>query len=259
MNQQGLIPVNPFQKGEEEFRRIRRPEPTKYISIVFAVSASVYMKPFWQHLAANVSRSQAYLRDAMPGSTWQDAEIRMRFIAFRDMYMYTDPFVSSPFCHLPREAGELERFARDLTYRGLGRYKSSGLEALFLAMHSDWAWNDNAVKHVIVLVADTLPYELRSPLRSFDKRYESVLNGLISNHDLPVPENLEEFRMCWLNGVGTMDNWNNFLLLYVPECAEWQEIATWDEVTIHPMAVDRIPYLTVQEVFSDVCRVSGMM
>lgn len=259
MNQQGMIPANPFENGERLLRSISRPELTKYVSIALAAGASARMKPFWQHLAGNASTAQMLLEAAMPDSPWLEAETRMRLIAYKDMYMYADPFLCSPFRLLPRDAGMLAQFAGNLGPLSLGRYRSSGLEALLLAMHSDWAWNDNAVKHVIVLVADTPPHDIRSPLRTFDRRYESVLNRLIPSHDLPLPENLEELRMCWLNGVGTMDNWNNFLLLYVPDCVEWREIATWDEVTARLMPADRIPRLTLQEIFADVCRVSGMI
>lgn len=251
MSGQKNAPVNPFERGRELLAGISRPEVSPKADIVFVVSATVSMQPFWDHLLDSAGDIRRIMAAQIPGGRLNPADARLRLIAFKDMYMFWQPFLCSPFYCLPQDEAAMRAFIRGTEPKSRGQERSSGLEAFLLAMYSDWRRENDAVKHIIVLVTDCPPQSLRDPLRAFDLRYEQVLNQHISHHDLALPRTEEELRLCWLNGVGTMDNWNNFLFVYGPDCMEWQALSTWDEISLRLMPGDQIPTLSLHTIFAD--------
>ena len=253
MSGAGRPPANPFLAGEELLRGIVRPAPTEKADLVFVVSAAAAMQPFWNQMQKNAEQLHRLIEAHLPGERIAVQNVRFRLIAYKDMYMFTRPFHLSPFYRLPENADSLRRFIRGVTPKSQGNQRSSGLEALLLGMYSDWLQDeDHSVRHVIVLVADAPPYSLEDPMRSFDRRCEQVLGQHIAHGDLPLPVSLQELRLCWLNGVGSMDNWNNFLFVYAPACPEWEQLSTWDEISMNLMPPRAIPSLTLDEILSDV-------
>lgn len=150
------------------------------------------------------------------------AQLRVRVVAFRDMYADQECFVESRFYELPTEHQGFAEFVGALKAKGGGGDgPESGLEALSLAMHSDWTKQGDRRRHVIVVWSDARPHPL-------ERGQESVPPQMGDR----ICQNFDELTDEWESGQGSgMEQSARRLVLYAPDSIGWTEISdSWSQV-----------------------------
>jgi hypothetical protein len=152
------------------------------------------------------------------------AKLRVRTVAFRDMFADQECFIESRFFELPQEHTEFADFVGSLKAKGGGGDgPESGLEGLSLAMHSDWTKDGDKRRHVIILWSDARPH----PLEKGSGNVPATLNGRVCQSFGDLTDEWETGQKCG------MERSTRRFVLYAPEVRGWNELVeSWSQ-TIH--------------------------
>ncbi len=137
---------------------------------------------------------------------------RIRFLLFRDYKCDAEPMVQSPFFTLDGEMEEALAWAQGCEPGGGGDMPENSLEALSLAMDSEWNTENDRRRQIIVLVTDSTPHPLGECA------------------DCPaypdnMPKDLDELREKW-DSLGRRKR----LYLFAPNEKEWLQMSEWNNV-----------------------------
>lgn len=137
------------------------------VDIVFCIDASAAMAPILEEVKRSVIRICEDIQGASLGFGANIDQFRVRTIVFRD---YEDPsnpaehMAESDFFYLPEDRANFEEILDGIDARGGGDGGKNGLEALYLAMRSDFVQYTPRDRQIIVLFtnSDALPLLKRS-------------------------------------------------------------------------------------------------
>jgi hypothetical protein len=151
--------------------------------------------------------------------------LRLRVIAFRDIHHDQAPFDVSEFFELPVQRTEFERFVNRIWAEGGGDDPESALEALAIAIQSDWATDTDKQRHAIVVFTDAPAHALEHSAGKVPAPYGAL-----------VPASLDELTEMWEGDHGTRSALRQSakrIVLFAPEAYPWSEISlNWYE-SIH--------------------------
>ena len=140
--------------------------------------------------------------------------LRVKVIGFRDFYCDGKyALEESDFFKLPEQNQEFKNFVSSLEAKGGGDDPENSLEALALAMKTDWVkindLNTQRSRHVIVLFTDDAAH-----------RFEEAETYTGTNYPEGMPKSYKELLMAW-NGQGdislSMDKRAKRLIVFAPE------------------------------------------
>lgn len=172
------------------------------------------------------------------------ASLRVKIIAFRDVYCDGKYWLeTSDFFILPSQTNELLDVLSALEAKGGGDDPESALEALVLAMKSDWIKindiNTQRTRHVIILCTDAAAHAFEE-----SKLYES------NNYPHGMPESYKELLIAWngsqpLDGnierTFYMDKRARRLFIFAPEgCYPWDDICEDFEACVFRPVEERL-------------------
>ncbi|MDQ7905379.1 vWA domain-containing protein [Phytohabitans sp. ZYX-F-186] len=150
--------------------------------------------------------------------------LRIRVVAFRDFKAdRVDPVQVGGFWRLPAEVDAFRRFVSGLRASGGGDEPESGLEALALAIDSDWDREPERRRHVIVLFTDASAHPLG-------------VGREATAYPAGMPEDLDALAARWGQGrspSAVMDTGAKRLLIFAPDRDPWTGIATSWNNTLH--------------------------
>lgn len=199
-----------------------------YADIVYCIDLTASMRPIIQKVKDTARTLHKDLQNVMQDKYQRSIrQLRIRVIGFRDFYCDGDYALvdSERFFYLPDESSEFENFVNGLEAKGGGDIPENSLEALALAMKSDWCTTlDSSIRkrHVIVLFTDASAHPL-----------EKAVENAGSNYPEDMPKSYQELVDWWSGqgalGSGTaveMDQVAKRLALYAPEGSEpWTDLA----------------------------------
>ncbi len=144
--------------------------------------------------------------------------LRVRVIAFKDYRYDADPMIESRFCSLPEEGAALEAFLGGLECGGGGDLPENALEALALAIGSDWEAEGLRRRQVVLMLSDGAAHPLGECADA-----PAYPGGL--------PKTAEELRELWENGApssaGTFRPRMARLVAFVPPEEPWIGMTEW--------------------------------
>ena len=198
-----------------------------YADIVYCLDLTQSMKPILDKVKATALTLHNDLQNVMSTNYQRSIkQLRIRVIGFRDAYCDgSKSFEISRFFYLPDEAAEFKSFVDKLEAKGGGDIPENSLEALALAMKSDWCQTIDATirkRHIIVMFTDASAHDL-----------EKSRKGTDSNYPAGMPKDYSEL-VDWWCGQGSlasgscvnMDDIAKRLAIYAPEgCDPWQNIS----------------------------------
>ena len=148
---------------------------------------------------------------------WVDT-LRIKVIAFRDFEADgKNALEVLDFVDLKDKQEDFRSFVTALKPEGGGPIPENGLEALALAMQSDWNKTGEKRRHIIVVYSD-------APTHPLEKISEYKPEGM--------PSNFNELTDWW-DGQGKMEGPAKRLILFTPDAESWTDIATYWEQVIH--------------------------
>ena len=193
------------------------------VDIVFYIDKTFSMKPVIDLTKESALRFHADLSRVMEEKTKKIDKLRIRTIAFGDIYADgADWLKESSFFELPDETDSFNSFIKDIRVEGGGDEPENGLEALALAMNSDWTTEGTRRRHIIVLYTDASAHSLEL---SQEKDSSAAPVGLAKS--------FEELSEQWVNQ--SMESNARRLILYAPDANPWTEISNyWNQVVHFP-------------------------
>ncbi|MBR2460195.1 MAG: VWA domain-containing protein [Clostridia bacterium] len=208
------------------------------IDVVFCIDATGGMVPFIDSFRAAVPSLYGSILDRFDEWGKPCDEVRIKIIAFRDYKYDKEPMTESHFFN-QNEVDELEGFLEHLTAEGGGDEPENALEALALAIKSDWNTESLRRRHVIVMITDAAPLEL-------GERKECP-----GYPEAEMPENFEEL-LAWMGNSASGFESGNYkrpddirfisrnsrLLLVTPDDQPWT-VFTSDCLGAYMLPVER--------------------
>jgi hypothetical protein len=198
------------------------------VDIVLCVDATASMGPTLDNVKHSALSFPNRLAQEMTAKGRGISSLRLKVIAFRDYGdRADDAMYESPFFQVPADIDQFEKTVRALQPVGGGDEPESGLEALALAIGSDWETGLDKRRHVVVMFTDAPAHRLGDPSQTAAPTYPRS-----------VPRSLEELFQRWGTGQSRdahMENSAKRLLVFAPETYPWTDIADdWNNTIFFP-------------------------
>lgn len=202
-----------------------------HVDMALCIDATGSMFPVMDQVKQNALRFYEDIAAALREKDKTIAKMRVRVIAFRDYYCDGEfALEASDFFTLPDEGPAFERFVSGLTADGGGDEPESALEALALAIKSDWTRAGHKQRHLIVMWTDASAHPL-----------EAARMSAPDNYPANMPRDLNELTDLW---AGSDLNFSaKRLILYAPEADPWTLIGAgdggWENTIWYPSKAGR--------------------
>ena len=194
------------------------------VDIVMCIDCTGSMGGLLEKVKTNALRFYSDVKASLDKKSKSISSLRVKVIAFRDYYCDGDgSMLTTDFMSLPERQSDFSDFVSKLRAEGGGDEPENGLEALALAMQSDWATSGDRKRHIIVMWTDASAHEL-----------EKNSDSKPSNYPTDIPKNFDEITDTWEDEQGgTMPSSSaRRLLLFAPDAYPWTDIANNWELTI---------------------------
>jgi hypothetical protein len=198
------------------------------VDVVLCIDATESMGPALSNVKHSALTFPNRLAQEMVAKGLGISSLRLKVIAFRDYADHADDAMTeSPFFRVPEDLVEFESAVRGLRPIGGGDIPESGLEALALALGSDWETGLDKRRHVIVMFTDAPAHRLGDPRHT-----------RVPTYPRSVPTSLEALFEQWGSGHSRdalMENSAKRLLMFAPEQYPWADIADdWNNTIFFP-------------------------
>jgi hypothetical protein len=198
------------------------------VDIVLCIDTTGSMGPTLDNVKHSALSFPGRLAEEMASKGRSISKLRLKVIAFRDFGdCAEDALTETGFMTVPEELTDFERSVRTLVPRGGGDAPESGLEALALALASDWETGLDRRRHVVVMFTDAPAHQLGDPRQTRVHTYPASL-----------PPSLDALFSQWGHGQSRsalMENSAKRLLLFAPEKYPWTDIADdWNNTLFFP-------------------------
>lgn len=198
------------------------------VDIVLCIDTTASMQPILDNVKASALTFPGRLMQEMADKGRRIRSLRLKVVAFRDFGDRADDALSeTEFLSVPAKVDEFERTVGALRPDGGGDEPESGLEALAVAMRSEWETGLDRRRHVIVVFTDAPAHRLGDPRQRGATGYPSS-----------IPGSLDELFAWWGHAQqrgARMENSAKRLLLFAPEVYPWADIADdWNNTLFFP-------------------------
>ena len=189
------------------------------VDIVMCIDATGSMAPIINEVKDNAMSFYQRFIDSMEENDKDVAELRIKVIVFRDYICDSEPMVESSFFTLPEQNAAFRSFVSNIEACGGGDGPENALEAIALALKSDWTTGGSRRRHAILVFSDAPALSLGE--RSGASAYPSGL-----------PENLAQLG-AWWEGTdqslgSTYQPKAGRLVAFVPNAEPWTELQAWN-------------------------------
>lgn len=200
------------------------------IDIAFVIDATGSMGPIMASVKASALSLGDQIVKALSDAKKPVEQLRMRVIDFADYATEADDAIhQTDFYTMPADKQKFTDAINNIQYdRRGGDIPENALEALFIAMNSDWVPLAKGEKgrHIIIMMTDAYPLKLH-------ERDGSM--GYVADD---FPSNVQELQNIW-DAAGSQDattslsRKNRRLILFVPDGDDgaghgWGDVLGWD-------------------------------
>lgn len=211
------------------------------VDMTLCIDATGSMGSIINRVKTNALRFHEDLSSSMAEKSKNIDTLRLKVVVFRDYYADGDQAMKeSPFFTLPDNKDAFSAFVNSITADGGGDEPENGLEALALAIKSDWSKSGDKRRQIIVVWTDASAHDL-----------EKNSGAKPGNYSVNLPANLDELTDDW-EGQSYMSQTAKRLIIYAPDAYPWTDIANNWENVIHysSKAGDGLADVDYQEILS---------
>ena len=185
------------------------------VDIVMCIDATGSMAPIIAEVKKNALSFHEKFINAMNAEGKTVQKLRIKVITFRDFKVDTQPMVESRFFDLGAgEEADFARFVEAIEAIGGGDLPESSLEALALAIKSDWVKTGAVRRHVIMMYTDASAAPLGEGAGS-------------PGYPADMPSSLAELGDLWESQ--EMEARAKRLLIFAPDAEPWSDIGLWTQ------------------------------
>lgn len=194
------------------------------VDIAMLIDATGSMSPIINEVKENAMAFCAKFHEAMEASGKNVDELRIKVIPFRD-YAYDgdQAMKESGFFSLPEQNDAFRDYVSTITATGGGDEPESALEAMALAMRSDWTTKGAKRRHVILVFTDASAVPLKESSRTRSEYYPENM-----------PADLADLGDMWSGCTqelgGMPDETSARLVLFAPNVKPWCDMQVWNNV-----------------------------
>ena len=189
------------------------------VDIVMCIDATGSMGPIINTVKANALSFYKKFVEAMEIADKTVDVLRIKVIAFRDIGADANALQESRFFTLPDDDAEFNAFVSGIEAKGGGDIPESALEAIALALKSDWTTGGFKRRHVILLFTDAPALELGT-------------RAGCPGYPAGMPKDLAELGSWWEGTSqelsGTYQPTAGRLVCFAPNAYPWTDIQTWN-------------------------------
>jgi hypothetical protein len=196
---------------------------------------------------ANALKFYPDLQKALEEKDKNVENLRIKVIAYRDFYCDGDNALKqSEFIDIRSNVESFNSFINNLEPDGGGDEPENGLEALALAINSDWTKDGDRQRHIIVVYSDASTHPL-----------EKNAGSKPSNYPQDMPKDFNELTDLWEGQKLSLSA--KRLLLFTPDSTVWTDMPIhWQNVIHYPSkASNGLEKLTYQEIISAIVNSVG--
>ena len=190
-----------------------------YVDIVMCIDATGSMSPILNEVKNNALSFYHRFIDAMTEEDKDVAQLRIKVIAFRDYGCDSEPMKESAFFVLPDQNAEFEAFVQGISASGGGDGPENALEAIALALKSDWTTGGTKRRHAVLVFSDAPALDLGA--RASAGSYPSGM-----------PKDLAQLGAWWEGTdqeLGSTYQPNaGRLVAFVPNANPWCDLQAWN-------------------------------
>lgn len=195
------------------------------VDIVLCIDATQSMRPVIEAVKSRALQLPDDLHADMLKKGKHVDNLRIRVVAFRDIYFDETPFLVSDFLTMPGQRSDFEAFMRGITALGGGDLPESAMEALAIAMNSEWANASTKKRHLVVVFTDASAHPIESNVGKVPREWESQ-----------IPSTMDELTDLWHGSqVSKISPEARRMVLFAPDTTPWTDLdADWDEIIHFP-------------------------
>lgn len=208
--------------------------PTRAVDIVFVVDISLGHDSFLDSFRKNLPDFLSHIHDKLASTESMFSILRVKITWFRDFYFDgNEAYGESPFYYYPNEKGKIHSFASALKCSGGGDLPESSLEALTLAMRSDFSQAGDFRNHFVILVTDEDAHRFED--------YTRLAKIALRQGRVPIqypdhmPWDAGAFSDAWVNNDPNgffsadsehtkLDPMGKWLFFITPDCYPWDDM-----------------------------------
>ena len=187
------------------------------VDIVMCIDATGSMHAIINDVKANALSFYRKFVEEMETVKKTVEQLRIKVVVFRDYGCDSEPMVESKFFTLDDESTEFHDFVSRIEASGGGDGPENALEALAIAMKSDWVRTGTKRRHVIIMWTD-------APALALGARASSP------SYPSDMPADLAELHEWWEGQ--EMDSKAKRLILFAPDANPWSDMIDWER-TFH--------------------------
>ncbi|MBQ9910086.1 MAG: VWA domain-containing protein [Lachnospiraceae bacterium] len=189
------------------------------VDIVMCIDATGSMAHIIDEVKENALSFYQKFVDSMEENDKDVAQLRIKVIAFRDYGCDSKPMEESEFFNLPEQNEAFRSYVYGISATGGGDLAENALEAIALALKSDWTTGGSKRRHAILVFTDApaLPLGARAGSASYPAG---------------MPASIAELGAWWEGTDQTLAS--NYqpkagrLVAFVPNAEPWTELQAWN-------------------------------
>ncbi len=184
------------------------------VDIVMCIDATGSMHGIINEVKANALSLYQQFVEQMEASDKNVQQLRIKVIVFRDFGVDSEPFVESKFFVLNEDGGaeEFHDFVDKIEASGGGDLPESSLEALAVAMNSEWVTTGSIRRHVIIMYTDATALPLGT-------------HSSAAGYPAGMPADFAELHEWWEGQ--RMEKRAKRLLVFAPDMEPWSNMVDW--------------------------------
>ena len=190
-----------------------------YVDIVICIDATGSMAPIIDEVKSNAMSFYQKFLDSMEENEKEVAQLRIKVIAFRDYGCDAEPMKESQFFTLPDDNEAFKAFVSGIEAQGGGDAPENALEAIALALKSDWTTGGSKRRHAILVFSD-------APALPLGARADSP------SYPAGMPKDIAQLGAWWECTDQTLGSTYQAkagrLIAFVPNAEPWTDISAWN-------------------------------
>lgn len=192
------------------------------VDIIMCIDCTGSMSSIIDTVKGNALKFYPDLKRALEAKDKHIDTLRIKVIAFRDYYVDGDLAMhESSFFNFPEQQGDFQITVNKLTATGGGDEPENGLEALALALKSDWNKSGDRRREIVIIWTDASAHPLEK-------------SGKPSTYPTFLPKNFNELADWWSGDqTGYVSTTAQRLIIFAPDNYPWLDISEHWENAIH--------------------------
>lgn len=195
------------------------------VDVVMCIDCTGSMGDLLDKVKANALKFYPDLRKKCEEKGKDVSELRIRAIAFRDFSVDgKDAIADTGFLNIPAQEAEFNSFINSLNPAGGGDEPENGLEAVAMAINSEWTTGGDKRRHVVVVWSDASTHPL------------GLEKSKTEYYPQNMPSSFDELTDWWEDEQnGKMNKAAKRIILFAPDASAWTEIGlNWNNAIHHP-------------------------